>query len=447
MTLDSRLTTTRVLRSTGHRTGAVAVRGPVRTAAPDAVVVESGPALLGAVADGPGLRAHRARVGAAPVLTRAELVALTDAVDVRGRGGAGFPFATKLRAMGAGRAGPVVVNASEGEPASAKDTALLLTAPHRVLDGAVVAARALGVREVRVVTPGDRPAVGAAVREAVAERRAAGERVRWRLHEADPVFVAGQARAVLELLAGRENRPVTSWAPEAVSGHRGRPTLLSNAETFAHVGLLAALGAAAYTELGREGHVGTTLLTITLPERTDPVVREVPAGARWTEVLPAYALASPVLLGGFHGTWVPAGGLVGSSVDRQALAADGWALGAGVVIPAPTDTCPVDVTSHVVAYLASQSAGRCGPCWNGLPELAVEVRRLATGVAGSLDAIVSTLGLLERRGACAHPDGTVRLVRSLLSASGDEVLAHLGGVCRVAGAVAGPRPPGGRHER
>jgi NADH:ubiquinone oxidoreductase subunit F (NADH-binding) len=440
MTLDSRLTTTRVLRRTGHRTSAVAVRGPVRTAAPDAVIVESGPALLGAVADGPGLRAHRAQVGATPILTRAELAALTDAVDIRGRGGAGFPFATKLRAMGTRRAGPVVINASEGEPASAKDTALLLTAPHRVLDGAVVAARALGVREVRVVTPGDRPAVGAAAREAVAERHAAGERMRWRLHEADPVFVAGQARAVLELLAGRENRPVTSWAPEAVSGHRGRPTLLSNAETFAHVGLLASLGAAAYAELGREGHVGTTLLTITLPERDDPVVREVPAGARWTEVLPGYALASPVLLGGFHGTWVPPGGLLGSKVDRQALAADGWALGAGVVIPLPTDACPVEVTSHVVAYLASQSAGRCGPCWHGLPELAVEVGRLATRTAESVDPIVSTLGLLERRGACAHPDGTVRLVRSMLQSSADEVQAHLAGVCRRTETLADLRP-------
>lgn len=435
---------TRRLLRTGYA-GARPVPGrPVPTTPPAEVVLDEGPALLAHIGDGPGLGAHRARWGDLPVLTSAELVTLTRQVELSGRGGAGFPFASKLRAVGTRRPGPVVVNASEGEPASAKDTALLLAAPHTVLDGAAIVAGALGVRDVRVVTPGDRPGVGSTVRAAVAERRSRGERLRWRVHETDPAFVSGQSTAVLELLAGRDNRPVTAWTPAAVSGHRGRPTLLSNAETFAHVAMATRLGAPGYAALGRNGHAGTVLLTLSLPDEPHPHVREVAAGSRWTQVLPADALAAMVLLGGFHGTWVPPGGLVDLLVDREALTSRGWTLGAGVVTSLPLTACPVRVTSHLVAYLATESAGRCGPCHHGLPELAREVRRVADGPGGSVEAVTRLLGLVERRGACAHPDGTARLARSLLTSSKDEVRAHLGGRCLVRGGL-GEGAPVGRH--
>ena len=120
---------------------------------PASVDVHSGPLLLSGIDRGPGLAAHRARLGALPEPGIQALVALLEDVGVRGRGGAGFPLARKLqtvvRARGSraaigGRRPYVVVNAAEGEPASAKDSALLDVAPHLVLDGAVVAARALG---------------------------------------------------------------------------------------------------------------------------------------------------------------------------------------------------------------------------------------------------------------------------------------------------------------
>ena len=122
---------------------------------PASVDVHSGPLLLSGIDRGPGLAAHRARLGAPPEPGIQALVTLLEDVGVRGRGGAGFPLARKLqtvmRARGSraaigGRRPYVVVNAAEGEPASAKDSALLDVAPHLVLDGAVVAARALGAR-------------------------------------------------------------------------------------------------------------------------------------------------------------------------------------------------------------------------------------------------------------------------------------------------------------
>lgn len=381
--------------------------------------VYEGPALLAGVARGPSLAAHRTAYGEPVSPGLGDLLRMLDDVGLRGRGGAAFPFATKLRAAATQPGRPVVVvNLSEGEPASSKDSALARTRPHLVLDGAVATARALGARQVHVVLPGDRPLTVAAMDAAMAERR--DRRVRLVRHEAAPRFVAGQARAVLELMAGRPNLPVTAWAPEAVSGHKRRPTLLSNAETWAHVGHLLLTGPP--RGLGTDDEPGTTLLTVRLPgERV--AVREVEYGSPLAALLPDGD--APVLLGGFHGTWVTARAARRLSISVPGMREAGCSLGAGLVLA--VEDCPVVWTQRLTRYLAGQSAGRCGPCRNGLPALADAIEAIDDG--GSVGRVQQLSGLVERRGACAHPDGTVRLVRSLLAAYPDEVDRHGAGHC------------------
>jgi NADH:ubiquinone oxidoreductase subunit F (NADH-binding) len=137
-----------------------------------------------------------------------------------------------------------------------------------------------------------------------------------------------------------------------------------------------------------------------------------------------------VLLGGYHGTWVPPGHAPHLPVSRRDLAALGLSLGAGVVLPLGAGICPVDVTAGVTGYLAGASAGRCGPCRNGLPALGQAVSALAAGAGSSATRRVQELvGLLPGRGACAHPDGSARLVRSMLAAFPEEVRAHELGTC------------------
>ncbi len=397
--------------------------------------VRRGPALLAAVHDGPGLAAHERRYGGVPHLDAATLVDLAASVGLHGRGGAGFPFARKLATVASRPGRPVVVvNLSEGEPASHKDAVLVQVAPHLVLDGAVVTARALGTTDVHVVLQGESPRVATAVRAALVERAAVrrDRRVRWTLHDASEGFVAGQSSAVLELMAGRPNLPVTSWRPAAEAGHRRRPTVLSNAETFAHLGRLAMLGAEAYRGLGTTDEPGTTLLTLDgdgASGRTPQVV-EVPFGVAWSSVLPPARLSAPVLLGGYHGAWAAPGALPGTPMSRPALAAAGLDIGAGVVLPLDAG-CPVDRTSRIVGYLASQSARRCGPCLHGLPAIAAALSAVACG-GGRVSELQRLTGLVEGRGACAHPDGTVRLVRSLLSTFGPELDRHARARCGAA---------------
>jgi NADH:ubiquinone oxidoreductase subunit F (NADH-binding) len=409
---------------TGHLTLPASPTGEV------AAVV--GPRLLAGIAAGSGLLEHRTLWPAPRAVDEAQLLAVLEAVPVPGRGGAGFPFARKLRtAVDSGRRRTVVVNAGEGEPASAKDSVLLVAAPHLVLDGAHAVARALGASALHVVVGPDRPSVKSALDGALAEREHGSVPVEVRTTRAP--FVGSQEAAVLELLDGRDNLPVTAWRPPSVSGLRGRPTLVSNAETFAQVAALLALGPAGYAELGTPTEPGTTLLTVA-GDGPYGVVLEVPHGVPLGEVLEfcGYDPRSPVLLGGYHGTWLAEGWAAALAVSRQQLSARGLSLGAGVVLPLDASTCPVAVTAGVTGYLAGRSAGRCGPCRKGLPALAEAVAALADGAGPwATGRAKDVAALVTGRGACAHPDGTARLVASMLRAFPAEVRRHELGGCSL----------------
>lgn len=394
--------------------------------------VEPGPLLLRPT--GNGLAGHRATWPEPPRISRADVVALAEGAAIRGRGGAGFPLGRKLASLPHRKRCPVVVNLAEGEPASHKDEALALHHPHLVLDGAAIAAHALGARTVHVVTPEEKPQVRDALERAVAERPPGGPV--WQWHVATPGFVAGEGSAVIELIEGRPNLPVTSWQPTSVIGLKGRPTMLSNAETYAQLAALVA-DSTAYAALGLPDEPGTRLLTIHDGGTTRRVI-EVPHGTAWADLLDADDLAGPLLLGGYHGTWLAAGDLSGHTVSAADLAALGASLGAGVVLPARLE-CPLVTASRVADYLAGESAGRCGPCRNGLPVIADVLAELVTDAPDRSDtatdrnALVDRLhalaGLVDRRGACAHPDGTVRMLRSALLAFADDVEAHVSGGC------------------
>jgi len=375
---------------------------------------------------GTTLAEHRARYGPLVRTSADELVRATEAAEILGRGGAGFPFARKLETA---RSRPalrrhLVVNLSEGEPASAKDAALARVVPHLVLDGAVLTAAALRTREVHLVLPGEDAATVRSVQQALAERcsNAEDRGIRWKVHRATHRFVAGESSAVLQLILGNDNLPVTAWEPAARRGLHGRPTLVCNAETLAQV---AALVREPESVPGLPSEPGTRILSVT---RSDGIhVIEVAHGAAWSDVLTDAELGSPILLGGYHGSWVAGDGLR----DRQVTAYGPVPLGAGIVIPLPTGTCPLERTTELLEYLAGQSARRCGPCVHGLPALADAHGSLSRGA--DVAAVHELARLVTGRGACAHPDGTAQLARSSVSVFADDVAAHAAGHCLFSG--------------
>ncbi|MEU9232491.1 NADH-ubiquinone oxidoreductase-F iron-sulfur binding region domain-containing protein [Streptomyces subrutilus] len=385
--------------------------------------------------------AHLTAHGTLPRYRPDELIALADDIDLRGRGGAGFPFARKLRAVtrsARGRDAPtaVVVNGSEGEPSCLKDTALLLHAPHLVLDGALLAAAALGADDVVVAVT--REDVEQSVRDAVAERGPAGRRVRVaRLPER---FVTGEGTALVSGLNGGAVLPSGQKVRTSERGLGGVPTLLSNTETYAQLGVAARLGAPEYRSAGLPAEPGTVLLTV-----AGSTVVETPTGASLAYVLELCGTdpGQGVLVGGYHGRWLDPVAARSALVSRQSLAAFGAVLGAGAVLPLPEDTCPAGEVARVTRWMAKESAGQCGPCVRGLPALADVLDDVLRGGGGeALEAVEARMTAVRGRGACSHPDGTSHFVASALAAFPDEFHDHaFGSGCgrRVLGALPLPR--------
>jgi NADH:ubiquinone oxidoreductase subunit F (NADH-binding) len=355
---------------------------------------------------------HQAVHGQLPHLDRAHLTALLDDVALTGRGGAGFPFATKLRAI-TREHGTVVVNGSESEPASFKDRTLLRRAPHLVLDGALAVAAAIGARRVTVAVHD--PAAAAAMTQAIRQRRDAAHAS---VEQVRGGFVAGEARALARGLGG---------GPAIPPGRRvhltERGVLASNAETFAQVAVAVRLGARRFRDTGMHAEPGTTLLTIG-GAVSRPGVVEIPIGTPLGIVLAAAGATDPqaIVAGGYHGSWH-------APLPQLRLARDGITLGAGVLLVLDSSTCALGELARVTAWLAAQSARQCGPCQFGLPALAHDVAALAAGTAAALPAAQRHAHLVDGRGACHHPDGAARFVTSglrLLQPEIDRHVAHGG---------------------
>jgi NADH:ubiquinone oxidoreductase subunit F (NADH-binding)/ferredoxin len=376
------------------------------------------------------LATHRAEFGPLPALSAADLITLADQVDLRGRGGAAFPVARKLRAVqtasrGGKRRAVVVVNGAEGEPGSAKDKMLLGRSPHLVLDGALIAARALGAREIIVAVAGD-----GAHQHSIAEAVAADSAVRrmTRVVSVPDRFVSGEGGALVNALNGKSALPPGSKVRASDSGVRGLATLLSNAETFAQLAILAMLGPAGYASAGLPSEPGTVLLTVG-GSVTRPAIVEVPTGVSLGHVLDICGASMPqgVLVGGYHGLWLTPDAAYQVPVSRAGLAEAGGTLGAGVVLVLGADTCPLGEVSRVASYLAMQSSGQCGPCKLGLPSAARSLAAITAGAGGidELEAVRRAAGAVRGRGACAHPDGTANFVISALDAFSADLSEHM----------------------
>jgi NADH:ubiquinone oxidoreductase subunit F (NADH-binding) len=362
---------------------------------------------LFAGAGAPGLDHHLSLFGRLP--RTAELIDLVERASLCGRGGAGFPTATKLQSVGRASGRPVVVaNGIEAEPPSEKDRTLMRVAPHLVLDGALLAADAVGARDIIVAVSRPAPELS----DAIAERaRRKVDPVTVELARAPYRFVAGEETALLRALEGRPARPTLKPPYPSDRGLRGAPTLVQNVETLAHLALIARFGPEWFGS-------GTALATLS-GAVSQPGVYEIPLGATLAEVISACGgVRAPVaayLVGGYFGRFV-------RPEEAAALALTPDELGAGAIVAIPTSTCAAAECAHVIRWLAGESAGQCGPCLHGLPAIAD-----ALDVAGRGDRrneLTRLAALVERRGACRHPDGVVRLVRSALDVFADEFAVH-----------------------
>jgi NADH:ubiquinone oxidoreductase subunit F (NADH-binding) len=375
------------------------------------------------------LAAHEAMFSRNPRSTT--LIDELDASGLTGRGGAAFSTAAKARLLRSqkGRLKSVVVNAMEGEPASHKDATMLGTNPHLVLDGAEALGSIIGSHDIIICVADGQRTLLEHVQRAVNERLQRGARGASFVIQTPPGrYISGEESALTHWLSEHEALPLYRAVRPTVLTVRQRSVLVQNAETCANVGLIAREGAEWFRDVGTELNPGSTLVTVSgAVER--PTVLEVALGTPLRHVLDA-GLAETnlraVLLGGYGGSWID-GSLLDTPYANATLSPHGASVGAGVIVALGEDGCGIAETARIVAWMATESAHQCGPCAFGLPSLASDLASLANGASGAsaaLERLEARCETIAGRGACHHPDGVVRLVRSALEVFRNDAKSH-----------------------
>ncbi|MEU1521664.1 NADH-ubiquinone oxidoreductase-F iron-sulfur binding region domain-containing protein [Nocardia rhamnosiphila] len=398
---------------------------------------------------------YRDRGGYRPVGSVAALADEVERSGLRGRGGAGFPFAVKVAGVrGGSRVGAgaptgwtdtvVVANGEEGEPASFKDRWLLRHRPHLVLDGLRLAAALVGSRRgyVYVSDPEAARCVGAALEELGG---ALPDGPDIAVVQVDPGYVAGEETAVVQAIDGGPAKPTDKPPRPFEAGVAGLPTLVSNVETLANLPFLDRWGADTYRAAGTALSPGTFLATVTAAGRP-PTLYELPHGLPFTDLLALHGVAESELRGALIGGYFT--GLLDRTVadltlDHETLRRAGAGLGCGA-IALVTAECPVAVAAGVLNYFDRENAGQCGSCFNGTAAMAAAAIALAEGRAAveDLHRLRRWATVLRGRGACGTLDAACNTAASLLERFPREVAAHLDGRCPdcAAGPALDPAP-------
>jgi NADH:ubiquinone oxidoreductase subunit F (NADH-binding) len=352
-----------------------------------------------------------------------------EASGLTGRGGAAFPTYRKAELIRSHNK-YMVVNAMEGEPAAHKDQTLLSSNPHLVLDGAEFLASIIGAKNIAICVARDNPTVVHHVERAIHERDRRSQRgAKLELHAPPWRYVAGEESALVHWLDDHESLPQYRPGRPHIMRIGNGPVLVDNAETCANVGLIGRFGADWFRGLGTPESPGSTLVSLSGAVKR-PTVLEVPLGTSLRSILAAGG-ADPdpqaILTGGYGGLWL-SGDHLDTPYTNQALGPIGATVGAGILVVIPQGACGLVETQRIARWMANESARQCGPCAFGLPAIAEDLSQLTHGsrdLPAVYERLVQRCGVIEGRGACRHPDGVTRMVKSALRVFEHDVDNHL----------------------
>jgi NADH-quinone oxidoreductase subunit F len=381
----------------------------------------------------------------------AQVVAEIRASGLRGRGGAGYPSGRKWEQV---RAAPgtdkvLVCNGDEGDPGAFMDRMLLESYPLRVLEGAVIAAWAIGAREGVLYIRTEYPLALQRVRAALArmtEEGLLGNDVLgsgWDLHlrivEGAGAFVCGEETALLASIEGRRGMPRLRPPYPAEYGLDGRPTLVNNVETLASVPWILRHGAAAFAALGTAGSKGTKVFALAGKTARGGLI-EVPMGISIRAVVEGIGggvaggkTFKAVQIGGPSGGCIPAA-LADTPIDYEALDLVGAIMGSGGVVVLDDSDCMVEIARYFLQFTQAQSCGRCAPCRVGTRRMLDLLEKICAGKGrpGDVDALESLAWTVKRLSLCGLGQTAPNPVLSTLRHFRHEYEAHLAGVCPAA---------------
>jgi NADH-quinone oxidoreductase subunit F len=354
---------------------------------------------------------------------------------LRGRGGAGFPTGMKWGFISKDSGSPVYlcVNADEGEPGTFKDRALLEKDPHRLIEGIIIAAYAIGAHEAFVYIRGEfyRPykILETALFEAYANNFL-GKNVLGRgfdldiyIHKGAGAYICGEETSLISSIEGKRGYPKIKPPFPAIKGLFGRPTIVNNVETLAALPFIISNGYGAYAAIGTEKSKGTKLISVS-GHVNRPGVYEIPLGLPLITFINEYAggvwkgkRLKAVIPGGSSVPVLTAVEAKDVLLDYESLASKGTMLGSGGMIVMDENVDMAKALKVLVDFYHHESCGQCTPCREGSGWLKKIMDRIESGRGreGDLDLLIDVADNMMGKTICVFADAMAMPVKSFVT--------------------------------
>jgi NADH-quinone oxidoreductase subunit F len=359
-----------------------------------------------------------------------------NASNLRGRGGAFFATGRKAGFIPRDSAKPIylAVNADESEPGTFKDREIMLRVPHRLIEGCLITAHAIGSKHVFIYIRGEYltefEILRAALEEVRKARLLAG--VTIVLHRGAGAYICGEETALLESLEGKRGQPRSKPPFPAIQGLYASPTLINNVETIATVPKVLEIGGAEYAKLGSPDSTGTRLFCL-----SGNVIRggnyELPMGVTIRELI--YDIGGGIKDGRELKAVIPGGSsfpiLTADQIDTRMtyddLAKVGTFLGSGVVIAIDDRCCMVQLGLRVAQFYMHESCGKCTPCREGTRWMVQLLERIEAGEAeqSELDLLLSVCDRVLGKCLCPLGDAAAMPIASYVDKFRGEFQEHV----------------------
>jgi NADH-quinone oxidoreductase subunit F len=375
--------------------------------------------------------------------------------NLRGRGGAGFPTGMKWSFVpkDSPKAKYVICNADESEPGTCKDRPLMEMDPHQLIEGMVIAGRAIGSHQGFIYIRGEYRYVLDIVQGAITEayeRGYLGKNILGSgfdydllIHTGAGAYECGEESALMESLEGKRGYPRIKPPFPAVVGLYGCPTIINNVETLSAVPAIILGGGEAYANLGTPKNGGTRLLCVA-GHVNKPGIYEIPLGMNMKEFI--YGMAGGITGGKKLKAVIPGGSScplltadeIDIPMDYDSVAKAGSMLGSGGMVVMDEDTCMVDMARRIMHFYAHESCGWCIPCREGTTWLRKMLERLHAGYGREQD--IDMLSELSKnilgRSFCPLGDAAAMPTISIVQKWRNEFEDHLHGRCAYKSAEA-----------
>ncbi|MFP4662285.1 MAG: NADH-quinone oxidoreductase subunit NuoF [Halanaerobiales bacterium] len=377
-------------------------------------------------------------------MTPEEVIKEVKDSGLRGRGGAGFPTGLKweLTRQPESDKKYLVCNADEGDPGAFMDRSLLEGDPHRIIEGMIIAAYAIGADEGYVYVRAEYPLAIKRLEIAIEQAEELGllgedifsSGFNFDLHikKGAGAFVCGEETALMASIEGQRGMPRPKPPFPSVSGLWGKPTNINNVETFGNVPFIITNGADAYKSVGTEKSTGTKVFALTGKINNTGLV-EVPMGISLREII--YDIGGglnqgkkfkAVQTGGPSGGCIPAD-LLDLPIDYESLQEVGAMMGSGGMVVMDDSTCMVDVARFFLSFTQSESCGKCTPCREGTKRMLEILNRICDGEGkeGDLELLEELGNQIKDTSLCQLGGSAPNPVLSTMQYFRDEYEAHI----------------------